>query len=91
MGTRLKNWELAKQRGRKMRLDAELAAHQSGEPVSTTPPLFSHDPTIQYYFNEAWRRVTPCEIHRHLGIAKTSQGNDLLQKIRNFRLCHLQQ
>lgn len=90
MSLRLKNWEYAKQRGRAMRLDAELVAHQSGTSVPKTPPTFSHDPTLQYYFNEAWQRVTASAIRRHLGISETEAGTDLISKIRRFKSCHLQ-
>ncbi|MFA0113774.1 hypothetical protein AB4407_08805 [Vibrio sp. 10N.261.46.E11] len=85
-----RNWNFAKQRGREQRLDAELKAFQTGVEVPLTPPLFSHDATMQSYFSKAWSRVSQCEINRHLGIAKMPQGNGLVSKIRSLRECHFQ-
>ncbi|PMG63009.1 MULTISPECIES: hypothetical protein [Vibrio] len=85
-----RNWDFAKQRGRKQRLDAELNAFENGIEVPLNPPLFSHDATMQSYFSKAWSRVSQNEIDRHLGIAKTPQGNDLVSKIRSLRECHFQ-
>lgn len=85
-----RNWDFAKQRGRKQRLDAELNAFENGIEVPLNPPLFSHDATMQSYFSKAWNRVSQNEIDRHLGIAKTPQGNDLVSKIRSLRECHFQ-
>ncbi|HDZ3731973.1 TPA: hypothetical protein ACK21Z_003175 [Vibrio harveyi] len=88
MAKRLKNWEYAKIRGRQSRLEAELNAHQTGAPVPSSPPLFSHDATIQSNFNKAWNEVLDCDVTLFLRTAKTSQGVDLVSKIRNFRECH---
>lgn len=82
------NWDFSKQQGRKQRLEAELNAVKSGVNVPLTPPLFSHDATMQAYFSEAWSRVSQNEINRHLGITKMPQGNDLVSKIRSLRECH---
>ncbi|ENM4022565.1 hypothetical protein DDN27_003434 [Vibrio cholerae] len=83
------NWQFAKQQGKAKRLEAEMNALTKGVPVPAKPPLFSHDATLQSHFNIAWQRVSQCEINRHLGIATTSEGNDLIAKIRNFKQCHL--
>lgn len=85
-----RNWDFAKQRGREQRLDAELNAFENDIEVPLNPPLFSHDATMQSYFSKAWSRVSQNEIDRHLGIAKTPQGNDLVSKIRSLRECHFQ-
>ncbi|EKO3919736.1 hypothetical protein GCS60_000589 [Vibrio metschnikovii] len=90
-----RNWDFAKEQGRKQRLDAALLQHQgnafeNGIEVPLNPPLFSHDATMQSYFSKAWSRVSQNEIDRHLGIAKTPQGNDLVSKIRSLRECHFQ-
>ncbi len=83
-----KNWDYSKQRGREKRLEAELNAQQNGVPVPATQPLFSHDATMQKYFETAWLRVSQNEINRHLGIAKTPEGTDLISKIRSLKACH---
>lgn len=83
-----RNWEYSKQQGRKKRLDAEMQAFKHGVPVPSVPPLFSHDATMQSYFEKAWTRVSQSEINRHLVLAKTPEGNDLVSKIRSFRECH---
>lgn len=88
MNRRLYNWQYAQKKGREMRLDAELIAYQRGAPAPTTPPLFSHDATLQSNFAKAWQRVSQCDIHRHLGLAKTPQGTDLIAKIRSLKQCH---
>ncbi|MGD8172155.1 hypothetical protein ACQEXU_10875 [Vibrio sp. TRT 21S02] len=88
---RLYNWEYAQKRGREKRLEAELNAYKTGSPVPSAPPLFSHDATLQKYFNMAWQRVTQNEIERHLGLAKTPQGTDLISKIRSLKQCHFSQ
>ncbi len=85
---RLYNRDFAKQRGREKRLDAELNAYKYGEPVPSVPPLFSHDATLQSYFSHAWQNVTQCEINRHIGVAHTPEGTDLIAKIRSFKQCH---
>lgn len=68
---RLYNRDFAKQRGREKRLDAELNAYKHGEPVPSVPPLFSHDATLQSYFNKAWHRVNPTDIQRHIFESKS--------------------
>ncbi|MCS0442129.1 hypothetical protein ND898_19155 [Vibrio diabolicus] len=88
MTKRLKNSEYASIRGREKRLDAEKKAHKDGVPVPSQPPLFSHDATLQSYFNAAWNSVTPCDISMHLRETKTTEGADLVSKIRNFKACH---
>ncbi|EOA9033310.1 hypothetical protein [Vibrio harveyi] len=88
MAVRLKNIEYARIRGREKRLEAEKKAHETGEPVPSIPPLFSHDATIQSAFNHAWNDVPACEVLLFLRTAKTSQGVDLVAKIRNFRQWH---
>ena len=70
---RLYNRDYAKQKGKQKRLEAELAAHQSGTAVPSKPPLFSHDATLQSYFNKAWHYVHPSAIRRHI-YESTRQG-----------------
>ncbi|MEZ8102130.1 hypothetical protein [Vibrio bivalvicida] len=86
-----RNWDYSKEQGRKQRLAAELTACNGGAPVPLIPPLFSHDATMQSYFNTAWHRVSQCEINRYLGLAKTPQGTDLISKIRSLKECHFSQ
>ncbi|PMS49924.1 hypothetical protein [Vibrio parahaemolyticus] len=88
---RLYNWQFAQVKGKEMRLEAELIAHKGGAPVPRNPPLFSHDATLQSYFNKAWQRVSQCNINRHLGLAETPQGTDLIAKIRSLKQCHFSQ
>ena len=88
MTKRLKNSEYASIRGREKRLDAEQSAHHEGVPVPSQPPLFSHDATLQDYFNKGWNGVSACDISMHLRGTKTTQGADLLSQIRNFKACH---
>lgn len=71
-----------------MRLDAELSASINRSTSILTPPLFSHDATLQLCFVNAWHRVSQCEINRHLGLAVTPQGTDLISKVRSLRACH---
>ncbi len=85
-----RNWDYSKQKGREMRLDAELNALQTGVNVPLKPPLFSHDATMQSYFEKAWHRVSKNEIQLYVGAVSIPQGNDGLQKIRSLRECHFQ-
>ncbi len=85
---RQKNKEFAVKMGRIKRLEAEMNAHKNGVPVPSCPPLFSHDTTLQNRFNYAWNGVSQNEINRHLGIAKTPEGTDLISKIRSLKECH---
>ncbi|WNJ96555.1 hypothetical protein RND59_05520 [Vibrio ruber] len=82
-----RNWEWSKQRGREKRLEAERLAFTNGIPAPSTPPFHSYDATMQSYFNHGWHSVTQCDIRLHLGIAKTPEGTDLIQKIRSLRQC----
>ncbi len=84
---RLYNWQYAKQRGKEKRLEAEMNAHKNGVPVPSEPPLFSHDTTLQSCFNKAWKKVSPCEIRRHLGVANSKAATDLIAKIRRIQPC----
>ncbi|AAN55700.1 hypothetical protein HRJ35_14930 [Shewanella oneidensis MR-1] len=81
------NWEYAKTKGRAMRLNAELAAYHTGEPV-TQPPFFSHCGTMQSYFNRGWHGVTQCDIRIHLDKNIVPTGTDKLSKLRSLRACH---
>ncbi|GLQ73277.1 hypothetical protein [Vibrio penaeicida] len=85
-----RNWDYAKQRGREQRLEAESKAIETGVKAPLTPPLFSHDATLQSYFSKAWHRTSQQEINRHLGLVETPQGNDLISKIRSLKECHFQ-
>lgn len=85
-----RNWDYSKQKGREKRLEAELNALHGGEPVPENPPLFSHDATMQSYFEKSWNRVTPTEINLHLGRSKAPKGNTLFSKIRSLRHEHLE-
>ncbi|EJI1278781.1 hypothetical protein Q8E21_001944 [Vibrio vulnificus] len=92
---RQKNSEFAYAKGREMRLLAELQRHQLTGAAAMAPldrnVLFSHDATLQSYFNKGWQSVTPCDVRLHLGIAKTDAGTDLISKIRRFKQCHFSQ
>ncbi|EOG1474707.1 hypothetical protein ACK3GY_002104 [Vibrio parahaemolyticus] len=88
MTRRMKNIEYAQRRGKQKRLDAEQIAHSGGEFVPSSPPLFSHDATLQSYFNKGWNGVTACDISMHLRETKTTEGADLVSEIRNFKACH---
>ncbi|HBC3857198.1 TPA: hypothetical protein KD866_002578 [Vibrio parahaemolyticus] len=91
MNQRLKNSEYAFRRGKQKRLDAEKESHEQtglSSLVPVEPPLFSHDATLQCYFNRGWNSVTPCDISMHLRVTKTTEGADLVSKIRNFKACH---
>ncbi|MGU3161029.1 hypothetical protein [Vibrio cholerae] len=91
MMKRQKNSEYAHSKGSEMRLDAEHEAYQIGYPVRHhPPPRFSNDATLQHYFEQGWKGITPCDIRLHLGIAKTDAGTDLISKIRRFKSCHFQ-
>ncbi|MDA0126498.1 hypothetical protein OH458_00205 [Vibrio sp. MarTm2] len=63
---RLYNWQFAQVKGKEMRLEAELIAHKGGAPVPRNAPLFSHDATLQSYFDKAWRNVHISAIKRHV-------------------------
>lgn len=94
MASRMKNTEYAQRRGKQKRLDAEMESHKStglSSMVPVEPPLFSHDATLQSYFNKGWNGVTACDIAMHLREATTTEGADLVSKIRSFRQCHFQQ
>lgn len=88
---RQKNSEFAYAKGREMRLAAELQRHQLTGAAAMAPLertfLFSHDATLQSFFNKGWSSVTACEVRLHLGIDKPESGADLLSKIRRFRKC----
>lgn len=47
--------------GRAARLKAEIASTNSGQPLSAIP-LFSHDATIQSFFERGWHSVSPVDI-----------------------------
>ena len=91
MTKRMKNTEYAQRRGKQKRLDAERIYSEGGRPVPPSPPLFSHDATLQSYFNKGWSGVTACDISMHLRETTATEGADLISKIRNFRQCHFQQ
>ncbi|ELB7341437.1 hypothetical protein RV032_002117 [Vibrio cholerae] len=82
-----RNWIFAEQKGREMRLDAEANAFKDSAPVAVIPPFFSHDATLQSYFNKGWKSVSLCEIRLHLGLTHIDEEQDLLSKIRRFREC----
>lgn len=82
-----RNWDYSHQKGREMRLAAETRAKQSGEPVGKLP-LFSHDATLQCYFNRGWASITHCDIALHLDSREVLSGGDLIAQIRRFRECH---
>ncbi|MBY8210101.1 hypothetical protein KW541_10450 [Vibrio fluvialis] len=86
MGLRQKNSEYAHSKGREMRLDAEHEAYQIGMPAPRTPPLFSHDATLQHYFEQGWKGVSQCDIRLHLGIAP-SAVEQMISKTRRAQQC----
>jgi hypothetical protein len=83
-----KNWDWSFEQGKRQRLAAEQMAYQHGVYVPNTLPLHSHDSTMQSYFRKGWFSVSVVDIRIHLGLAKTPQGTDLIQKIRELRSCH---
>lgn len=83
------NWQYALKRGREKRLDAELEASRCGKLASSSPPLFSHDATIQSYFNRGWHSVDHVDVAIHIGTIKLNPSADLLQKIQDFKHEHL--
>ncbi|EKO3713593.1 hypothetical protein P0F05_001235 [Vibrio metschnikovii] len=90
---RLKNSEYVYAKGREMRLAAEKESYETSGLSSVVPfqaPFFSHDATLQSFFNKGWNSVTACEVRLHLGIDKPESGADLLSKIRRFKQCHFQ-
>ncbi|HBN6946144.1 TPA: hypothetical protein L3320_001794 [Vibrio cholerae] len=87
---RQKNSEFAYAKGREMRLAAEKESYETTRLSSMVPfqaPFFSHDATLQSFFNKGWSSVTACEVRLHLGIDKPESGADLLSQIRRFREC----
>lgn len=82
-----RNWDYSYQRGREMRLAAAEQARQSGEPVGK-PPFFSHDATLQCYFERGWLSITHCDIALHLDSREVVSSGDLIAQIRRFRECH---
>lgn len=87
---RQKNSEFAYAKGREMRLAAEKESYETTRLSSMVPfqaPFFSHDATLQSFFNKGWSSVTACEVRLHLGIDKPESGADLFSKIRRFREC----
>lgn len=61
-----RNWQYACIKGREMRLEAELKAHQTGDRSHLQIPLFSHDATIQSHFVKGWRYVATADICHHV-------------------------
>ncbi|XAG86512.1 hypothetical protein MRM63_15495 [bacterium 19MO03SA05] len=86
---RLKNSEYVYAKGRELRLAAEAQAKQSGSPVGK-PPFFSHDATLQCYFERGWLSITHCDIALHLDSREVLSGGDLIAQIRRFKQCHFQ-
>jgi hypothetical protein len=82
-----RNWEWSLQQGKEKRLAAEKACHQLGMAVPTSPPLHSHDATMQAKFNRGWRSVTTSEIQMHLGLVDIPKSQDPLAKIKELRSC----
>lgn len=83
-----RNWDWSYQRGREKRLAAEKQMHRSNVPLPVTPPLHSHDATLQAYFNRGWQSVTTADIHIHLGLVKAPSSTSPLDKLREIRACH---
>ncbi len=81
------NYKYAYQKGKEWRLKAELNAKELSQPVPSTPPLFSHDATMQSYFNHGWKSVTAVEITRHLYQHNPNPNNPVEIRLRSFRLC----
>ncbi len=85
-----RNWDWSYQRGREKRLEAEEQA-QHNVAVPSSPPLHSHDATLQSYFNRGWKSITSADIHIHLGLVKAPSSASPLEKLREIRSCHFQQ
>ncbi|WP_447077691.1 hypothetical protein [Shewanella algae] len=83
-----RNWDYSKAQGRDKRLEAELQAHRSGSAVPTHAPFFSHDGTMQSFFNAGWHGVSACDIRIHIDQSIVPQGTDTLSKLRSIRQCH---
>ncbi len=68
---RQKNSEFAYAKGREMRLAAEKESYETTRLSSMVPfqaPFFSHDATLQSFFNKGWSSVTACEVRLHLAL-----------------------
>ncbi len=69
---RQKNSEFAYAKGREMRLAAELQRYQLTGSAAMGPLerkfFFSHDATLQSFFNKGWSSVTACEVRLHLAL-----------------------
>ncbi|AWK84491.1 hypothetical protein [Photobacterium damselae] len=85
-----RNWDFSKQRGKERRLQAELDARLTGVPVPRQPPFWSHDGTLQHYFNLGWQAVPLVEIELHCNQQTvTKPKGDRLSMLRSLRQCHL--
>lgn len=84
-----KNWQWSYQRGIEKRLAAEYEAQHNNHVVPTTPPLHSHEATMQSYFERGWRSVSMNQIYTHLNRIKAVRSCSL-EHIRRLKQCHFQ-
>lgn len=87
-----RNWDYSKAQGRTKRLSAELHFYETGQPVPSHPPLFSHCGTMQAYFAAGWNNVTAGDIRLHIYVNQTAvpAGTDNLSKFRSLKQCLFQ-
>jgi hypothetical protein len=60
--------------GKAARLKAEISCSVSGEPLPDIP-LFSHDATIQSFFNRGWNSVSQVDVRIELSKQQQSTIN----------------
>ncbi|PSU49469.1 hypothetical protein C9J12_08245 [Photobacterium frigidiphilum] len=85
-----RNWDFSKTKGRDDRLNAELTAFQGGESVPSSPPLHSHDGTMQHFYNQSWNGVSAIDIQQHCHPKKSiALSSNRLSMLRSLRQCHL--
>ncbi|ODS10942.1 hypothetical protein VSF3289_01203 [Vibrio scophthalmi] len=84
-----KNWQWSYQCGIDKRLAAEYEAQHNNRAIPTTPPLHSHEATMQSYFESGWHSVSINQIYKYCnGIEAVSSCP--LEHIRRLKQCHFQ-
>ncbi len=84
-----RNWEYSKEQGRIKRLQAELKTRNTGAPMPARPAFWSHDGTMQHYFNQGWNSVSHVDIDLFCHGSSISFTGDTLSRLRSLRQCHL--
>jgi hypothetical protein len=62
-----RNWQWSIEHGREQRLKLERESAEQGIAecdIDRTVPLHSHDATMQAYFAQGWRSVTPADVYQ---------------------------